>query len=136
MDAEQVTEKILADARAEADKIAGEAKEKETAEQASLQEQLQDYNKQTETLAKKAGEDKKAHILAAARMGIAKDYLAEKRSVLDEVFTETHQQLQELSDADYKALCSKLMLEAVETGDEEVIVDNKETRINQEFIKQ
>ena len=136
MDAEQVTEKILADARAEADKLAGEAKEKETAEQASLKEQLQDYNKRTETLAKKAGEDKKAHILAAARMDIAKDYLAEKRNVIDEVFTETHQKLQNLSDADYKALCSKLMLEAVETGDEEVIVDNKETRINQEFIKQ
>jgi V/A-type H+-transporting ATPase subunit E len=136
MDAEQVTEKILADARAEADKLAGEAKEKESAEQASLKEQLQDYNKKTETLAKKAGEDKKAHILAAARMDIAKDYLAEKRKVLDEVFTETHQKLQDLSDADYKALCSKLMLEAVETGDEEVIVDNKETRINQEFIKQ
>jgi V/A-type H+-transporting ATPase subunit E len=136
MDAEQVTEKILADARAEADKITGEAKEKENSEQASMKEQLQDYNKQTETLAKKAGEDKKAHILAAARMDIAKDYLAEKRKVLDEVFTETHQKLQDLSDADYQALCSKLMLEAVETGDEEVIVDNKETRINQEFIKQ
>lgn len=136
MDAEQVTEKILADARAEADKITGEAKEEENSEQASLKEQLQDYNKQTETLAKKAGEDKRAHILAAARMDIAKDYLAEKRKVLDEVFRETHQQLQKLSDADYKALCSMLMLEAVETGDEEVIVDNKETRIDQEFIKQ
>ena len=136
MEAEQVTEKILADAGAEAQKITSEAKEKETAEQAALKEQLQEFSNKTATLAKKAGEDKKAHILAAARMDIAKDYLAEKRKILDEVFRQAHQQLQKLSDGDYKALCTKLMLNAIETGDEEVIVDNKDTRINQEFIKQ
>jgi len=136
MDAEQVTEKILADAGAEAQKITGEAKEKENAEQAEFQQQLDEHNKQTKTLAKKASEDKKAHILAAARMDIAKEYLARKRKVLDEVFREAQQQLQNLSDEDYQKLCSKLILEAVETGDEEVIVDNNETRIDHNFIKQ
>ena len=136
MDAEQVTEKILADAGAEAQKITNEAKEKENAEQAEFQQQLDEHNKQTKTLAKKAAEDKKAHILAAARMDIAKEYLARKRKILDEVFREAQQQLQNLSDEDYRKLCSKLILEAVETGDEEVIVDNNETRIDQEFIKQ
>jgi len=136
MDAEQVTEKILADAGAEAQKITSEAKEKENAEQAEFQQQLDEHNKQTKTLAKKAAEDKKAHILAAARMDIAKEYLARKRKILDEVFREAQQQLQNLSDEDYRKLCSKLMLEAVETGDEEIIVDNNETRIDQEFIKQ
>ena len=125
MDAEQVTEKILADAGAEAEKIANEAKEKETAEQAGLK-----------TLAKKAGEDKQAHILAAARMDIAKEYLAQKRKILDEAFDQAQQQLKNLSDDDYKTLCSKLILKAVETGDEEVIVDKNETRIDQNFIKQ
>jgi len=136
MDAEQVTEKILADARAEAQKITSEAKEKESAEQAGLKEQLDEFHKQTETLAKKAAEDKKAHLLAAARMDIAKEYLAQKRKILDEVFREAQQQLRSLSDQDYRKLCSKLILKAVETGDEEVIVDNNETRIDQEFIKQ
>jgi V/A-type H+-transporting ATPase subunit E len=136
MDAEQVTEKILADAGAEAQKITNEAEEKESAEQAELKKQLEDYNERTQTLAKKAGEDKQAHILAAARMDIAKEYLAEKRTILDEAFAQAQQQLQNLSDEDYRKLCSKLMLEAVETGDEEVIVDNNETRIDQDFIKQ
>ncbi len=40
MEAEQVVEKILADAKAEADKITKEAQEKEAAEQAKLTEQL------------------------------------------------------------------------------------------------
>ena len=41
-----------------------------------------------------------------------------------------------LSDEDYRKLCSKLILKAVETGDEEVIVDKNETRIDQKFVKQ
>lgn len=135
MDAEQVTEKILADAKAEAEKIKKQAEQKELAEQAKLNEQLNEYKKQTQILAQKAGEDKKAHLLAAARMDIAKEYLAEKRKILDEIFVRARQQLQNLPDEDYCGLMTRLMLEAVETGDEEVVIDNNETRIDQRFIK-
>ena len=136
MEAQQVVEKILADARGEAEKTTNEAKQKQNAEQAEFDAQLDKFREQTETLSKKAGEDKQAHILAAARMDIAKEYLAEKRTILDEAFAQAQQQLQNLSDEDYQTLCSKLILKAVETGDEEVIVDNNETRIDQNFIKQ
>jgi V/A-type H+-transporting ATPase subunit E len=136
MEAEQVVEKILADAKTEAEKIKSEAKEKENAEQAKLDEQLSGYKKQTDIIAQKAGEDKKAHLLAAARMDIAKEFLAEKRRILDEVFAQARQQLQSLPDAEYLKLMTKLLLDAVETGDEEVIIDKNEKRIDQKFIKQ
>ena len=136
MEAEQVTEKILADARAEAEEIKKQADNKEAAEQAKLTEQLDEYKKQTEILAEKAGKDKKAHLLAAARMDIAKQFLAEKRKLLDEVFDKARQQLRNLPDEQYRKLMTELMLEAVETGDEEIIIDNNETRIDQQFIKQ
>jgi V/A-type H+-transporting ATPase subunit E len=136
MEAEQVVEKILADAKAEAEKIAKLAREKEAAEQAKLAEQLGRYKKQTEVLAKKAGEDERSHVLAAARMDIAMQFLAEKRKILDEVFEQASKQLHELPEDQYLKLCTKLMLEAVETGDEEVVVDTNENRIDQEFIKQ
>jgi V/A-type H+-transporting ATPase subunit E len=135
MEAKQVIEKILSDANAEAKKIAKQAKEKAAADQAQLDEQLDKYKKQTETLAKKAGEDEKSHILAAARMDIAKQLLAEKRKILDEVFEQARKQLKELPDEQYRKLCAKLILEAVETGDEEVVIDTNEKRIDQEFIK-
>jgi V/A-type H+-transporting ATPase subunit E len=135
MEAEQVVEKILADAKAEAEKVKKQADDKEAAEKAKLNKQLGEYNKQTELLAQKAGEDKKAHLLAAARMDIAKDYLTEKRKILDEVFAKARQKLQNLPDGEYCKLMTKLMLKAVETGDEEVIVDNNEKRIDQKFIK-
>lgn len=136
MEAEQVVEKILADAKAEADKIKKQAEDQDAAEQAKLTEQLNEYKKQTEILAKKAGEDEKSHILAAARMDIAKEYLAEKRKILDEVFEQARQQLQNLPDEEYRTLIKKLILDAVETGDEEVIIDTNENRIDHEFIKQ
>jgi V/A-type H+-transporting ATPase subunit E len=136
MEAEQVVEKILADAKAEAERIKKQAEEKEAAEQTELNEQLGEYKKHTKTLAEKAAKDKKSHLLAAARMDIAKQFLAEKRRMLDEIFAQAHRQLQNLPDEEYQAVCTKLMLEAVETGDEEIIIDNNETRIDQKFIKQ
>jgi V/A-type H+-transporting ATPase subunit E len=136
MQADQVIEKILDDAKAEAEKIKKQAEENQAAEQAKLDEQLKEYNKQTDTLADKAAEDKKLHLLAAARMDIAKQHLAEKRKIIDDVFDQARTQLQNLPDDLYTALMTKLMLEAVETGDEEIIIGKNEKRIDQKFVKQ
>jgi len=134
MEAQSVIDKILADAQAEAERITGEAEEKESLEQAKLTSQLQEYKRQTEILADRAGKDEKSHILAAARMGIAGELLAEKRKILDEVFELARRQLKSLPDDEYGKLITKLMLGAVETGDEEVILDKNENRIDQQFI--
>jgi V/A-type H+-transporting ATPase subunit E len=136
MEAQSVIDKILADAGAEAEKITKEAQQKEAAQQANLAAQLQQYNKQTDSLAQKAAKDEESHILAAARMEIAKEFLAEKRKILDEIFELSRRQLQSLPDDQYRNLITKLLLEAVETGDEEVIVDKNEYRIDQQFIDQ
>jgi len=135
MEAEQVTEKILADAKSQADKIKKEAHQKESDKQADFKQQMAEYKKQTQVLAQKAGEDKKLHLLAAARMDVAKGLLAEKRSILNQVFEDAREQMKNLPDEDYKKIMSNLMKQAVETGDEEVIVDNNETRIDHKLIK-
>jgi V/A-type H+-transporting ATPase subunit E len=136
MEAQHVIEKILSDARVEAQKINQQAQEKQGAEQAKLDEQLDEYNKQTQALAKKSAGDEKLHILAAARMDIAKQLLAEKRKILDEVFEQAQNRLKKLPDAEFRKLMTKLMLDAVEAGDEEVIVDKNEARIDDKFISQ
>jgi len=136
MEADQVIEKILTDAKAEAEKIKKQAEETQAAEQAKLDEQLKEHNKQTDILAEKAAEDKKLHLLAAARMDIAKQHLAEKRKIIDDVFDQARTQLQNLPDDQYTTLMTKLMLEAVETGDEEIIIGKNEKRIDQKFVKQ
>ena len=96
MEAEQVVEKILADARSEADKIKKEADAKQAEELAQLDKQLRDYEKQTGALAEKAASDTKLHLLAKTRMDITKQYLAEKRKILDNVFDKALKELKAL----------------------------------------
>jgi V/A-type H+-transporting ATPase subunit E len=136
MEAEQVIQKILADAKAEAEKITNEAKEKVAAEQAKADAKLAEYRQQAETLAQQAAEDEKSHILAGARMDAAKEYLAEKTQILDTVFERAAQRLGELPDDEYRGLMGRLMAEAVETGDEEVVIGKSETRIDQALINE
>jgi V/A-type H+-transporting ATPase subunit E len=136
MEAQQVIEKILAEAKAEAGRIKKAASEKEAAEQAKQAVELKEYKKQTKALAQKAGEDRKLHLLAGARMEAAKEFLAEKRKILDEVFSKAQEKLGKLPDEEYRKIMKKLMLEAVETGDEEVIVGKGEKRIDQDLIKE
>lgn len=134
MEGAQVIEKILSDARAEADRIKKEAEAKLAQEQAQIDKRLDEYRKQTDALAQKAGDNARQQVLSAARMELAKEYLAEKAKILDEVFAEAQQQLKKLADTEYRNLVVKLMADAVETGVEEVIIDVNEKRINQSLI--
>lgn len=136
MEAEQVIEKILADAGAEADKIKKQAGQKQADEQAEFDEQLKEHKKHTKALAEKLASEKKLHLMAAARMNIAKEHLAEKNKILDEVFDQARQKLQNLPGEQYRQLITNLMLEAVETGDEEVIIDKEEKRIDAALLEQ
>lgn len=135
MEASAVIDKILADANAEAQNIKAEAEKKQAAEQKDLETHLEQFKKETAELAQNAAKDKKDQMLAAARMDIAKKYLVEKAKLLDEVFSKAKEQVLKMPDEQYRQLVKKLMLEAVETGDEEVIIDAKEKRIDHELIK-
>jgi len=134
MEGQQVIEKILSDARAEAEKIKKEAEAGQAQEQHRLDEQLREYRKHSGALAQKAGAEAKSQVLSAVRMELAKEFLAEKAKILDEVFARAEQQAKSLPDEQYLSLMTKLMLDSVQTGDEEVIVDVDEKRIDQQFI--
>jgi V/A-type H+-transporting ATPase subunit E len=136
MEAEQVVEKILSEARAQAEAVKAEAQQKAAAAEAQLETKLAEYRKQTEKLSAQGAEDKKARMLAAANMDIKKEYLAAKVSLLDEVFEKVRQRIKELSDEEYEHLITQLMTKAVETGDEQVIIGAEEKRIDHSLIKQ
>jgi len=124
----------MADAKAEAKKIKKQAAESQAAEQAKLDEQQAEFQKETEAMAKKAAEDERSHLLAAARMEAAKAYLAEKAAILDEVFAQVRQKVGELPDAAYRELMGKLMTEAVETGDEQVVAGKEDARVDRALV--
>lgn len=135
MDAKEVIDKIIDDANKQKNEIEQQGNSEMEKLKNDLQNELSEYNKETQKLAKKAADDKKAHMLAASRMNIAREILGGKRKILDSVFEKAKQQLAQMPDNDYLDMIKKLMLNAVETGDEEVVVDQNEKRINQDFIK-
>ena len=136
MDAEQVINKILGDAQKEADRIITAAKEQQAEQQKKFDKELADFNTVTRSLAHKQAQDEKDHILAAARMAGAKELLTEKRKVLNDMFANAKKKLAALDDGSYKELMAKLMTQASESGDEEVLVGANEKRIDAELVNQ
>ncbi|HOK96583.1 MAG TPA: V-type ATP synthase subunit E [Anaerohalosphaeraceae bacterium] len=134
MNAEQVVEKILSQARAEAEAILGQARQKAAQADAQLEAELAEFDRKTEQLAEAAGQDRWQRMLAAARMDNARRLLAARTAILDEVFAKARQALCQMPDAPYQALMADLMTKAVETGDEEVVIGRGETRIHEPFL--
>ena len=136
MNAEQVVNKILSDAREQAEVIAEQAARQSDTQKRQLEQELSAYLAETDRLAKEAAEDKRSRMLAAARMENSRALLAAKVKLLNEVFARAETQIAQLPDETHKALMTKLIVKAVQTGDEEVIIGKNERRINDEFIKQ
>lgn len=136
MNAEQVVQKILAEANAEAEKIVNSAKAKAAEQASQLEAEIANFDAQTAKLAQEAAEDKLQRMLANARMANAKQTLAAKVAILDEVFEKAKAAVNKLPDDQYLSLTTGLMKQAVETGDEEVVIGKNEKRINERFITQ
>jgi V/A-type H+-transporting ATPase subunit E len=135
MDANQVVEKILAEAAAEAEKIKAEADEKIKGLRTAGEEELSKYRKETERLARIAGEERKATILASSRIAISKEMTETKRNLLNTVIEKAGQQIKNLDNKEYLSIMENLILRAVKTGNEEVVIGKNEKHIDENFIR-
>ncbi len=135
MNAEQVVQKILAEAEAEARAILDEARGKTAEQKAQLDSELVEFDARTDELAVEAGEDKLQRMLAGARMDNAKQLLAAKVEILNEVFERSKKAVNDLPDERYLSWAMATMKQAVESGDEEVTVGKNEKRISSDFVK-
>lgn len=135
MDTEQVVEKILSEAQAEADKIKSEARDKAAAQEAELAAKLKNFRKETKTLAQKAAQEKTRRMLAAARMDTRKELLSCKVALLNEVFDKAREKIKELPEEQYHEFVESLMHKAIESGDEEVVIGAEDSRFSNGLIK-
>lgn len=136
MNAEQVVDKILSQAKAEADKILSAANDAANKEKLHLNKELETYVQATSKAADDAGKDKLARMLAAARMQNARQLLSTKGQILDELFGRIKKRIDQMPDNEYLELIKKMLFKTVQTGQEEVIVGKNETRINPAFLSQ
>lgn len=135
MDTNQVVEKILAIAEAEAEKIRTEADKKIKALKEAYEKELSKYRQETDRLAHIAGEERKNSVLAAARITIAKEMTGIKRKLLDTAIEKAGQKIKSLGDNEYLSIMEGLILRAVKSGNEEVVIDRNEKRIDETFIR-
>ena len=135
MNADQVINKILSEAQQQADEITQQASDECALQKQQTEEELANYRTETERLSSQAAEERLQRMLAGARMSNSKKVLSAKVATLDDVFVKAKEAVNKLPDEQYLSLMAAMMKQAVETGDEEVIVGENESRIDKAFIK-
>ena len=134
MSTQQIVERILSDATAEAQAIVEEAESKAAsilADASIRAEQLQ-KTAEVEALAKrKSILEKRA---ADARLDGSKLMLSEKRKVINAVYDEALSRLLEISKEDCLRLVERLLTEYAEEGDEIVLAQNFAYRAELEIL--
>ncbi|HZK35111.1 MAG TPA: V-type ATP synthase subunit E [Bacillota bacterium] len=133
---DRIKERIIEDARAQAKEVINDANKR--ADQIK-----KDRSDQAAIRAEKIGADYenraielKRQMLSAAQMDIRKKNLSTKQDLIGQAFDYTHNSIMELPLADYEQLMTDLVMVAVVTGDEEVILSKQDTeRLGEGFVK-
>ena len=137
MSLEKIIERIESDAQDEAGKIksragaaADEILKKAKAEADALRIQaLED--------AKDEAEQHRERIISTARLDLRKSLLAEKQKAIDAAFQEAVENLVNTNDAEYRRVLKDMILPNVETGDEEIILsDRDKSRLGEKFLQE
>ncbi len=124
MSEQAIVERIISDAEEEARAIIKEAEEraKATVADATTDAERNRLGTQAEVKAKAESIfDGKA---AVARLDGAKILLAEKRGVIDEIYARALEKLLNMSEKETLSLCTRLLTEHAEEGDELVFADS------------
>lgn len=132
---ERIKEKILQDSEAKAFSIIEDAK-------IQAQEIIEKANVKAEQKASEV--QKKASAEAAERLKISnstlelemrKDILSTKQQLIEEVFQRALDSLSKLDNNEYEATLYKLIVDAIESGDEEILLSsNDKNRLPADFV--
>jgi len=136
MSLEKITQKILKDAKDQAQNIIGQA-------QREGEEIIAQETKKAESLkedilfraSRQAAEEKK-RVLTMAELESRNALLAARQALVKEVFEEALRRLQSLSDQEYRALLKRMFLKMAQGGEEVIVSPADRTRISQDFLEE
>lgn len=124
-DEEEQAKKLLDEARIKADVILGESRKKADVMLA-----------QAKVRGEKDGKDSKERILSRAHMDARNNILSAKQEMIDKVFMMAKDRLYSMGKDEYINFIEKLLLNNVETGEEEIIFsDNDLHRIDPGLVE-
>ena len=124
MSEQAIVEKIIADAKAEAQAIIADAERKAANTVAEANGRAERRKQGEKTASEKRAESILEGKAATARLDSAKILLGEKRAVIDEVYARALKNLQDLGKAEALHLFSRLLEEFAEEGDEVMFAEN------------
>ncbi len=132
--AERIVQRILAEARTRAEAIVSEAKEKAARMISEAEKTAGSQQKRALERTHTQIEEQKQRILGAAQLEIRKNLLKAKQDIIEDVFKRALHELSDLNQESYFQLLGKMLLVAVEEGDETVILSPRDKqRIPAEF---
>lgn len=124
--AERICRRILADARSQAESIEAEALQRKEAILAEGQKEAEKRQKEILERAQKEAEELKRRILGMAQLDARKEMLAAKQELIEEAFQGALESLSNLDDPAYLDVLRRMLLDAVKTGDEVVILSSRD----------
>lgn len=134
MAVQDILKKIKADAEANAGEIVAEGK---AAGEKVLTDARKDIAAHKEKLlarARQHADEERNRILTLARLAARRELLTEKQALIDRVFDETRKSILGMDAGEYRKLMRAFLEANVDTGNEQVIIDAGEKRIDQAFL--
>jgi V/A-type H+-transporting ATPase subunit E len=122
-DADEAARKILGEGQASADEVAAAGRERAEALKAQLRARAEQH-----------AQEERNRITTLAKLAARRELLDEKQALIDRVFAEAAARVSGMSESDYREFIAGFLMSTVETGDEEVLVGEGESRIDQAFL--
>jgi len=136
MTIKDINEKIISDAKIQADKIIAQAEDNANNITSKGRKEADNIRK---TILYKVNQEaslKKSKILTEANLGVKKTILLEKQKIMEDVFGNALESILKLGNKDYQNFIKKLILDNIEKGDETIFIGHSDkNRISKDFIE-
>ncbi len=137
MPAEAIIKKILDDAKKEAVTIEKEYQEELKKVEAEQKLEIEKITADVKKEGKEQGEEKVRKLLSNAEIGARKSLLELKQELIDDVFQAAYNHVRKMEDKVYRQFVHDLIIKIAETGDEEVVVSEKDVKLlKSSFVEQ
>jgi len=136
MTIKDISEKIISDAKIQADKIIAKAEDNANNIIKKGKKEADNIKKMILYKLNQEASLKKSKILTEANLGVKKTILLEKQKTMEDVFGNALESILKLGNKDYHNFIKKLILDNIEKGDETIFIGSPDkNRISKDFIE-
>jgi len=134
MAVQDILKKIKADAETNASEIVAEGKAAGEKVLSEARTNVAAHKEKLLARARQHADEERNRILTLARLAANRELLTEKQALIDRVFDETRKSILGMDVGKYRELMRGFLEANVDTGNEAVIIDENESRIDQAFL--